>query len=147
MQTDYNDSVALVAGMITPGGVTEILSRFSESAVEFGTAVIRGADLENGVKIPTADTEEVMGLVAFNQNITGNIAVGDDVSLLTKGSMAVTVVAANTPAAGDAAYIQAAGADAGKFTTTSTDNFDLGLVFGSAKKNDNLALVRIDLAK
>jgi len=147
MQTDYNDSVALVAGMVTPGGVTERQSRIAESAVEFGTAVVRGTDLEHGVAIPTADTEEFMGFVEFLQNISGNIAVGDDVTLVTKGSMAMTVVTAVTVAAGEAVYIVASGADAGKVTNVLTSNIATGAVFGSAKKNDNLALVRIDLAK
>jgi hypothetical protein len=147
MQTDYNDPVALVAGMITPGGTTEIQSRIAEDAVEFGTAVVRGTNLKRGVAKPTADTEEFMGFVAFNQNVSGNIAVDDDVSLVTKGSVAMTVVAAVTVAPGEPAYVVASGADAGKVTNVSTSNIATGAVFGSAKVNDDLATVRIDLAK
>ncbi len=147
MQTDYNDPVALVAGMVTPDGVTERQSRFAEVACEFGTAVVRGTDLETEVKVPTADTQEFMGFVEFLQNVSGNIAIGDDVTLITKGSVAMTVVTAVTVAAGEPAYVVATGADAGKVTNVSTSNIATGAVFGSAKKNDNLAIVRIDLAK
>jgi len=147
MQTDYNAPVALVAGMITPGGVTEIQSRIAEVALEFGTAVVRGTDVEHEVKAPTADTQEFMGFVAFNQNVDGNIAIDGDVSLVTKGSVAMTVVTAVTVAAGEDAYVVATGGDAGKVTNVSTSNIATGAVFGSAKKNDNLAIVRIDLAK
>lgn len=147
MQTDYNDRVALVAGMITKGGVTEVQSKIAEVALEFGTGVVRGTDVEREVKAPTAGTDEFMGIVAFNQNVDGNLAIGDDVSLVTKGSVAVPVPSAVTVAAGETAYVVATGGDAGKFTNVSTDNVATGAVFGTAKQNDNLATIRIDLAK
>ncbi len=88
-----------------------------------------------------------MGFTRFVQNVSGALAIDDDVTLVTKGSVAMVVVTAVTVAPGEPCYVVASGADAGKVTNVATDNIATGAVFGSAKQNDNLATVRIDLAK
>ncbi len=149
MQLDYNRPNALVAGLVTRGRNYEYQSKVADVDMGFGLAVVRSAvNLEHGVKLPTADTQEFMGFTRFVQNVAGTLVAGDDVSLVTKGSVAMVVVTAVTVAPGEPVYIVATGADAGKVTNVSTGNIVAGgAVFGTAKKNDNLATVSISLAK
>ena len=134
------------------GGANELLTKFIEGTdVLYGYGVSRSTSAgkrKDSVILPTADTEEFMGVAAFEQNEDGYYKAGNPISVATNMSIAVKCVNGLTILPGEPAYvIVAAGADRGKFTNVATANLSTGMRFQTSMGNDDLAAVRLNLSK
>lgn len=140
MQTSFQDNFdQLTRGMITPYAVKELVTGIATEDIGFAIAVKRGA--VEGQVTPIAQGDTVYGVSVKYDNGLGTYQDGDAVTVMTKGALAVKVADAVTVAAGEPAYFVAA---SGEFTNVVGDN-DLVGVFQSSKKNDNLAIVKLDI--
>lgn len=151
MQTSYQAEYdQLLAGMITPGSVKETITLIAEADTSFGDAVKRGT-LPEDQGLPPAQDEVAATIVGIAARVTNEDGIyaearSDEMKILTKGNIAVNVLAADTPVAGDSAYMIVDGTNFGKWTTTAGANtVDAGAVFQSAKKNDDLAVIKVDI--
>ena len=149
MQTSYQgDYPKFANGLITRGGVTEVITLIPEEDMGFGVAVTRGTGASSALMATAGDT--VVGVTALVHNEDGQylIANDPDAKVLTKGSIAVRVATGSTIAEGEAAYmIPTAGATQWQWTNIATDNVACG-VFQSLVGADsvgNLALVKLDI--
>jgi len=75
---------------------------------------------------------------------TGFYPAGTAVSLLTHGHITVRVAEGANPDNLVPAYVILSGADAGKFTHDSTNNYDCGCTFRSSRLEQSLALLEVN---
>lgn len=148
-QTDYNRYGAIRAGMPAEGmGGQDAITRICEdTTLQFGLGLVEGTDKLLQCKAADNAASKFIGISGQTQNVVGEYVEDDAVTVYGRGRIGVQVVAGDTPAVGDPAYIVvAAGADRGKFTTTITANLDAGLVFGTTKNSNNFARITVNEA-
>ena len=149
MQTSFENTFPkTLPGMLYEGGVKESKTRMAEGDdIEYGRGIIAGTNAEDQGKVCDSAAGAFVGISRRYHNVEGVYEDGKSMAVWTKGAITVDVVAADTPSFGDPAYVVvAAGADRGKFTTTSTSNLDTGFKFTKGKVEGNTAVVTIDLA-
>lgn len=153
MQTAFTSQMApLMAGMKTMEDESFSITLLAEGDVEYGTAVIRGTLPETQGKNPAVDatTAVVVGVAVRHHNEAGKYLASrtDEMEVLVRGSVAVPVLSTDTVAAGDAAYMIVAATNYGKWTKTAgTNTVNPGAVFQTAKKTNNIAVIRFDIIK
>lgn len=144
MQTSYQTNFdQLMLGMQTPGAVKEIVTGVAVEEIGFGVPVKRGT-VEGTVELIDAKTDTVYGVSAKFDNALDLYRDGDTVSVITKGTVAVKVATAVTVAAGEIAYIIFTTGEFTNVAGTEDANPKVG-VFQSSKKNDNLAIIKLDI--
>lgn len=153
MQTGYN----ILMGAGFAGELVDARSCLVESAVcedttlQFGLAVVAGADPINGVKVPASSSDVFRGIAAHQHKeqsypfTTSNAAyaVNDMVNVLRKGK--IFGVASKAVSANSAAYIVASGADAGKFTDSNSSTIATGGYFRSTIAAAGVVEIEINL--
>jgi hypothetical protein len=149
MQTEFNaNRDQLIEGMVTPYSVTEKITLIPTETVGFGKAVKRGTVEGTGSNLAEDGTDDVVVGISVHRHLTEDgYLEGHEMAVLTKGAIAVSVLDGVTVAAGEEAFVVVdAGATFGKFTNVAGVNTaSTGGVFQSAKKNDNLAIVKINI--
>ena len=143
-----------VAGMEFEGrgGANETLTKVAlDSDIPFGYAVARSAaDPEGGGILPTANTQEFIGVSRFEYGEDANIPQDTPGGVWADGCISVQCVTGLTIVPGEQAYvIVAAGADRGKFTNVDGGGANLATSakFTTAVGNDDLAAVRLKLVQ
>lgn len=151
MQTSYSrDMAKAIAGTLYDLSYRVVDSYAVETGPIYpGMGVVGGTDVETQVKVPTATTATIKGIVllqAKEQNADGTVTfvAKNTVSVLHKGRAWVPV---NGPVAADAqAYLVYSGADAGKWApiTGSTAAAITGAKFITSTTGPGLAVVELN---
>lgn len=139
-----------------PGGKFDladdvVASRINEEesgVLKFGVAVAQGASVNKGIKLPTAASSKIVGVVLANANTEqdkdGKVIVekGRTVGVLTHGHVWGRTATDVTPVYGAKAYVVASGAEAGYFTTSSTGTIDINAKFGNVT-DEGIAVIEL----
>lgn len=147
MQTSYSFlEDRFLAGVVPYPDARTNTAKAAEQ-LSYGTGVVVDTAGEPVVvKKPTADTEQFFGVVMFgkktaNENSLSFYKTGDEMAIVTHGSVAVPVTVAIKKS--EKAYLIASGPDAGKFTNVAASNIDVNGIFDS-NDNKNVALVTLN---
>jgi len=141
MQTEYKTKFdQLVNGGIALNGVNERITLLAKVDTDFGILVKRDATGELGEVCDNA-SDAPAGIVACDKNEIGYKEADSALAVVTKGNIAVKVKTGVTVVGGDKAYFIVADK---VFTNVATGNIEVG-VFQSSVKNDDLAIVKIDI--
>ncbi|MFT9498030.1 structural cement protein Gp24 [Anaerosolibacter sp.] len=150
MQTVYSQTQKVaVAGHLADLSDKRVDSYAAEGVIGLGIGVVFGTDKQNQVKVPTATTDLFAGVSMFQakeQSLAGVIQYTDKdtVPVLNKGRIWVNVKGA-VNAESDAVYLICTGADAGKFTATSTSNKQIANAkFKKSTAGDGITILQID---
>lgn len=139
VQTIYNETLeAGREGAIADMATKTLLSRVVETAaVGFGKPVVQGS-ADNGARLSTTGDTAILGIsVRERSTVSDQFAVGDNMRVLTQGSIWVKVAA--TVAAGDPVHVIVASAtfsNAGGVAIT-------GALYETSAASGELAKVRI----
>jgi hypothetical protein len=146
MQTSYKTKPDMyMLGLPTPNSLTEYITLMPTAVIQYGQAVKRGATA--GTVAPIAvdgTTDKVVGVSVRRHNDAGQYAIAEEATIMTKGAIAVAVLATDTVAEGESAYMIVASTNFGKFTKTAGSNTVACGVFQSVKDN-GLAVVKFDI--
>jgi len=147
MQTSFQVNFdELMLGLPTPYANREFITLMPTEVIQYGRAVKRGT-VEGTCSAIAVDgtTDKVVGVAVRRHNEAGQYAVSEEANIMTEGAIAVEVLAGDTVAAGDTAYMIVDASNYGKFTKTAGSNTVQVGVFQSAKKNDNLAVIKFKI--
>jgi hypothetical protein len=152
MQTSYSiNQAAKIAGQVMTIAPKGVDSAIADVAIGFGLGVVQGAKA-NSVALPTASGDTFMG-VALHKYVeqgypyasaaAAGYAIKDVINLgrrvrfcgVTDGAVTANAVA----------YVVSSGADAGKFTTTSSSNIATGGKFRETLLAAGIAEIEINL--
>jgi hypothetical protein len=146
VQSDYVDLSAAFEGMIANTEPNILISRTVETAaLGFGKVVRQGVG-DNGILAATAANHIVRGITVRDMSTdptnANQFGVGESALLMTQG--VVWVRAGATVAAGAAVYMVVGTAQAGRFTSSATDNLPIpGALFDSSGDQGDMVKVRI----
>lgn len=147
MQTAYKTKFnQFLLGMLTPASTDEVITLIPTEVLQYGRAVKRAGTDGLSVSNIAVDgtTDKVVGITVIKHNELGEYSIGEEASIVTKGSIAVKVLSTDTVKAGDSAYMIVATTNFGDFTKTAGSNTVACGVFQSVKDN-GLAVVKIDI--
>lgn len=136
-----------LVGQVQIGGVVEKNSGVAEEAINFGVCVKRGTTVGGFKNIAVNGTSDVVyGVAVHRHNELGLYSAGDDMTILSKGEIAVNVLATDSPTAGANAYMIVDNtANFGKWTITAGSNTVTCGKFQVAKDSNNIATVKFDI--
>jgi len=127
-----------------PGGKVdlihdEVVTRTIEAedgVLKYGMAVAVGTKAGDTVKVPSATTDKIEGVLLCHpnteQDMKGNVVVkkGVSVGVMTEGRIWGRLATDVTPAYKEKAYVVVSGEDAGTFTNNADGAIDIGATFG-----------------
>lgn len=143
-----------VAGGKVDIGFDDVIARNNEAddgVIKYGMAVAVGTDAGYGVKAPDSSTtaDQIEGVVICHpgteQDMKGKVVVKNNatLSIMRKGRIWGRTASDATPKYGEKAYVVKDGADAGAFTSESSDTLDIGAKFGKYT-DDGIAVIELD---
>ena len=138
MQTEFKSYMdPLIIGQIADTSPRTINSFAAEAKIEFATAVKRGTN-EGKQCLPLDGIESFLGVAIRNDLCTdGYYPVGEVVSVMTKGRVAVKTTEAVK--AGDKAYVHANGT----FNKTADEGLEIGIFFGEQATENKLVILEL----
>ena len=145
VQTTYPSNLAAAyVGMIANTEPNTLISRdVQTAAIPFGR-VVKPGTAANQVVAATAANDIVRGITVRDQSAVTTDAFGVNESALIMTQGVVWVTAGGTCTHGTAVYMIVGTADAGKFTSTSTDNLLIpGALFDTTASANALVKVRL----
>jgi hypothetical protein len=139
-----------------PGGKFDlsddhVVTRLNEEAdgvMGFGLAVVAGQEAGTTVKLPASGSSRndfegiVLHAANTEQDMNGKAAVKNNASLsvMKKGHVWGKLADGAEASYGAAAYVVTSGDGAGRFTSESDGNLDVGATFGNAQ-DDGIAVI------
>jgi hypothetical protein len=148
MQTEFNaNRDRLIEGMITPNSVIEKITLMPTETILFGKAIKRGTVEGTASNIDEdGTTDTIVGISIRRHSTVGGYEISNEMPVLTKGAIAVKVLDSVTVEPGEEAFYIVDDTNFGKWTNVAGSNTaSCGAVFQSAKKNDDLAIVKVNI--
>lgn len=149
---NYNTPIGAAGGIVdlAPHYIASFINEAATGALDFGVGVVQGTTVGAGVALPTADsTAAVFEGIVVNRRTTeldleGNLYLRNKCALgvMRYGCIYAQLATGADPAYGEAVYMVKSGADAGKFTDSSTGTIAIkGRFLGGA--DNGVAIVEL----
>ena len=149
---NYNTQLGAAGGIVdlAPHYIASFTNEATTGAMHFGMGVVAGSAAGNGVAIPASDSTaaDFEGIVTNRRttelDLEGNLSLRNKCALgvMRYGVIYALLAEGATPEYGDALYMVKTGADAGKFTDSSTSTVAIkGRFLGGA--DNGIAIVEL----
>lgn len=148
----YNTPMGAAGGIVdlAPHFIVSFTNEAATGAMGFGMGVVTGTNAGYGVKLPTNDSNaaDFQGIVTNRRttelDLEGNLSLRNKCALgvMRYGLIYALLADGATPEYGDAVYMVKSGADAGKFTDSSSSTIAIKGRFLSGADN-GVAIVEL----